>query len=116
MKNLENGNYGATMRLGDYPCEISEGTLAFEAYDRAKIEERHRHRYEVNPEYIERLEKAGLIFSGKSPDKTLMEIAELPKEEHPCMFGSQFHPELTSSPLYPNPMFKRFIKATKEER
>ncbi len=114
--NLKNGNYGATMRLGDYPCEISEGTLAFEAYNKVKVKERHRHRYEVNPKYIEKLEKAGLIFSGKSPDKTLMEIAELSKEEHPCMFGSQFHPELTSSPLYPNPMFRRFIKAVKEEK
>lgn len=111
--NLENGNYGATMRLGDYPCVISKGTIAFQAYGKTKIEERHRHRYEVNPEYIERLVKAGLIFSGKSPDGTLMEIAELSKEEHPCMLGSQFHPELTSSPLFPNPMFLEFIKAAK---
>ncbi len=114
-ENLANGNYGATMRLGDYPCEIQKGTLAFEAYGKTKIEERHRHRYEVNPEYIERITKAGLIFSGKSPNGTLMEIAELPKEEHPFMMGSQFHPELTSSPLIPNPMFLQFIKAAKNK-
>lgn len=112
-ENLANGNYGATMRLGDYPCVISEGTMASKAYRKASVDERHRHRYEVNPKYIERLVKAGLIFSGKSPDGTLMEIAELPKDQHPCMFGSQFHPELTSSPLFPNPMFLEFIKAAK---
>ncbi|MBT3356563.1 CTP synthase [bacterium] len=112
--NITNGNYGATMRLGDYPCKIKEGTLAFEAYGETMIKERHRHRYEVNPAYIERLEEAGLIFSGVSPNGTLMEIAELPKDQHPCMFGSQFHPELTSSPLHPSPMFLQFIKIAKE--
>lgn len=110
-KNIAESHYGATMRLGNYPCKIKKGTRAFEAYKKTEIQERHRHRYEVNPQYIEKIEKAGLIFSGISPDKTLMEIAELPKEVHPFMMGSQFHPEFTSSPLEPNPLFFQFAKA-----
>lgn len=109
-KNLEDKNYGNTNRLGNYPCVIQKGTIAYEAYGKTTIEERHRHRYEVNPQYVERLEQAGLVFSGKSPDGVLMEIAELPKNVHPYMSGSQFHPEFTSSPLKPNPMFKKFIQ------
>nr|MDA3815210.1 CTP synthase [Patescibacteria group bacterium] len=101
---LENHDYGATMRLGGYPCVISKNTHAFSSYKKTNITERHRHRYEVNPEYIEQLENSGLVFSGKSPDKVLMEIAELPKKIHPFMVGSQFHPEFTSSPLNPNPL------------
>jgi CTP synthase len=115
-KNLAESHYGATMRLGNYPCEISKGTRAFEAYKQTRIEERHRHRYEVNPEYIEKIEAAGLVFSGKSPSKTLMEIAELTKKQHPFMMGSQFHPEFTSSPLKPNPLFFQFAKAAKERQ
>ncbi len=111
---LENHDYGATMRLGGYPCVISKNTHAFSAYKKTNITERHRHRYEVNPEYIEQLEDSGLIFSGKSPDKILMEIVELPKKAHPFMVGSQFHPEFTSSPLNPNPLFLSFIKAAKK--
>jgi CTP synthase len=113
-KNLEENNYGATMRLGNYPCVIKKGTKAYKAYGKIKIEERHRHRYEVNPEYISRIEKEGMIFSGKSPDGVLMEIAELPQKMHPFMMGSQFHPEFTSSPLHPNPLFYEFIKAAKK--
>ena len=109
-ENIKNNNYGATNRLGNYPCEIKKGTLAFEAYKKKKIEERHRHRWEVNPSYIKKFEKAGLIFSGKSPNRRLMEIAELPKAVHPFMLGSQFHPELTSSPLCPSPLFLKFIE------
>ncbi len=108
--NLRQGIYGATMRLGVYPCTIKAGTIAAKAYGKSKISERHRHRYEVNNKYIKRLEKAGLIFSGTSPNKKLMEIAELPKSEHPFMLGSQFHPEFTSSPLHPNPLFNEFVK------
>ncbi len=111
--NLRQGIYGATMRLGAYPCTIKAGTVAFKAYGKSKISERHRHRYEVNNKYIKKLEKAGLIFSGTSPDKKLMEIAELPKSEHPFMLGSQFHPEFTSSPLHPNPLFDEFVKSIK---
>ncbi len=111
-EKMKNKDYGATMRLGNYPCNIKKGTLAYKAYKKAKIEERHRHRFEINPKYIKKLEKAGIIFSGKSPDKTLMEIAELPKDVHPFMMGSQFHPEFTSRPLKPNPLFFEFIRAT----
>lgn len=110
-KKLKNHEYGATMRLGSYPCKIKQGTLAYKSYGKAEIFERHRHRYEVNPTYINRLVKAGMIFSGTSPDKRLMEIVELPKEKHPFMLGTQFHPEFTSSPLKPNPIFIGFIKA-----
>jgi len=113
-KNLEDGNYGATMRLGAYPAIIKKDTIAYEAYDKEKISERHRHRWEVNPKYIERIEKAGLIFSGVSPDGKLMEITELPRAEHPFFLGTQFHPEFTSSPLKPQPLFFEFIKAAKE--
>ncbi len=112
--NLKKGIYGATMRLGAYPCILKNNTLAKKAYGKKEISERHRHRYEVNNKYIKQLEKAGLIFSGTSPNKQLMEIAELPKTEHPFMLGSQFHPEFTSSPLNPNPLFNEFIKAIKQ--
>jgi CTP synthase len=109
-KNLEDSNYGATMRLGAYPANISKGTLAFKAYGKTKISERHRHRWEVNPAYIKKLEKAGLVFSGKSPKGNLMEITELPLSVHPFFIGSQFHPELKSTPLIPHPLFAEFIK------
>ena len=99
------------MRLGAYPALLREGTIARKAYDSKKISERHRHRYEVNPEYIERLEEKGLVFSGKSPDGVLMEIAEHPKSKHPFFLGTQFHPELKSRPLSPHPLFREFIKA-----
>ena len=113
-KNLEDSNYGATMRLGAYPAVLKKGTIAYEAYGTEKISERHRHRWEVNPEYIERIEKAGLVFSGESPDSKLMEIAELPRSEHLFFLGTQFHPEFKSSPLKPHPLFFEFVKATKE--
>ena len=113
--------YGGTMRLGAYPCELEKDTIAHEAYLSAEalakvdgksvISERHRHRYEVNPEYVEKLEKAGLVFSGKSPDGVLMEIAELPKDVHPFFLGTQFHPEFRARPLSPHPLFTAFIKA-----
>lgn len=107
--------YGGTMRLGAYPCELIAGTIASNAYDKKATSERHRHRFEVNPEYIEKLESAGLIFSGKSPDGRLMEIAELAKSEHPFMLGTQFHPELKARPLTPHPLFNAFIKAAIEK-
>jgi len=114
--NLKKGIYGATMRLGAYPCKIKSKTIAAEAYNQKNIFERHRHRYEVNNKYIKKLEKASLIFSGTSPDGQLMEIAELPKKQHPFMLGSQFHPEFTSSPLQPNPLFNAFVKAVKKNK
>lgn len=111
IEKMKRGEYGGTMRLGAYPCELKPGTTAATAYGRPVISERHRHRYEVNPEYIAQLEKAGLVFSGRSPDGTLMEIAELPKKVHPFMVGTQFHPELKARPLAPHPLFTAFIKA-----
>ncbi len=109
-KNLAEKNYGATMRLGAYPAALTIRTQAFGAYKKHLISERHRHRWEVNPEYIEILEKNGLVFSGKSPDGRLMEIAELPQTVHPFFLGTQFHPEFKSRPLEPHPLFREFIK------
>ncbi|MBU1159695.1 MAG: CTP synthase [Patescibacteria group bacterium] len=110
-KNMAEKNYGATMRLGAYPAVIKKKTIAFSAYNDHLISERHRHRFEINPDFIERLEKGGLIFSGQSPDKRLMEIAELPREKHPFFLGTQFHPEFKSHPLNPHPLFREFIKS-----
>jgi CTP synthase len=104
-------DYGGTMRLGTYPCTLREGTVAYEAYGTAEVSERHRHRYEVNPQYVTQLTEAGLVFSGVSPDRSLMEIAELPREEHPFFLGSQFHPEFLSRPLTPHPLFVAFVQA-----
>jgi|TARA_Y100000310_G_scaffold259158_1_gene267748 CTP synthase len=120
-KNIEEEKYGGTMRLGAYPAVLKEGTIAREAYlsagalakedGESEISERHRHRYEVNPEYIKQFEDGGLVFSGTSPDGILMEIAELPKEKHPFFLGTQFHPEFHARPLDPHPLFTAFIKA-----
>jgi CTP synthase len=115
-QNLSEGKLGGTMRLGDYVAHIEKGTNAFKAYKLASIIERHRHRYEVNPEYIDRLEKSGLVFSGKSSDGKLMEIMELSHLEHPFFVGVQFHPELIARPLSPHPLFTAFIKAAYENR
>ena len=111
VEKIKNKNYGATMRLGAYPTNLKKGSVAWRAYHASEISERHRHRYEVNPKYIEKLEKAGLVFSGRSPDGILMEIAELPKTVHPFYLGTQFHPEFKSRPLSPHPLFTAFIKA-----
>lgn len=111
VEKIKNKNYGGSMRLGAYDCLLKKGSLASSAYNADKISERHRHRYEVNPEYVPALEKAGLVFSGKSPSGILMEIAELPKSEHPFYLGTQFHPEFKSRPLTPHPLFTAFIKA-----
>jgi CTP synthase len=111
IEKIKNKNYGGSMRLGAWPAVLKEGSVAEKAYGTRKISERHRHRYEVNPEFIERLEKKGLVFSGISPDRRLMEIAELPKEKHPFYLGTQFHPEFKSRPLAPHPLFTSFIKA-----
>ena len=110
-EKMKNKDYGATMRLGAYPCELKPKTIARKAYGSASISERHRHRFEINPEYVEPLQDAGLIFSGTSPDGTLMEVAEIPQSEHPFMLGTQFHPELKARPLDPHPLFNAFVKA-----
>ncbi len=109
-KKLENKDYGGSMRLGSYVCKLKEGTIARSAYGAAEIIERHRHRYEVNPNFIDQLSEAGLVFSGTSPDGKLMEIAELPKSKHPFMLGTQFHPEFLARPLSPHPLFSEFVK------
>ncbi len=110
-KKLEIRDFGGSMRLGTYPCVVSKKTIAYDAYKATKISERHRHRYEVNPEYVERLEEGGIVFSGKSPNGVLMEIAEFPRTVHPFMLGVQFHPEFLARPLSPHPLFTEFIKA-----
>ena len=113
-KKLADGHYGGSMRLGLYPAILSKGSVAYGAYkDKTIIKERHRHRYEVNPEYVAQLEKAGLVFSGKSPDGRLCEIVELPRNKHPFFLGAQFHPEFLARPLSPHPLFTAFIKAAK---
>ncbi len=112
--NLVNKKFGGTMRLGAYPAKLKPGTLAHSVYGQDEISERHRHRYEVNPDFVERLEKAGLVFSGTSPNGKLMEIAELPKEEHPFFLGTQFHPEFLARPFNPHPLFTAFISASKK--
>jgi CTP synthase len=109
--NVERGNYGGTMRLGAYPCVLKEGTRAREIFGTSEISERHRHRYEVNPKFIDDIEKAGMVFSGTSPDGVLMEVMELPRDAHPFFMGIQSHPELLSRPLLPHPLFSAFIKA-----
>lgn len=113
-EKMAQSDYGGTMRLGAYPAVLKKGTIAHAAYEQGKISERHRHRFEVNPEYIASLEQAGLIFSATSPDGVLMEIAELPLSAHPFCLGTQFHPEFKSSPLKPHPLFSAFIAAAKK--
>ncbi len=111
VEKIKNKNYGATMRLGAYPAKLKKGSVAGNAYGVDMISERHRHRYEVNNNYKEALEKAGFVFSGMSPDGTLCEIAELPESVHPFYLGTQFHPEFKGRPLSPHPLFTAFIKA-----
>jgi CTP synthase len=110
-KKLLKLDYGGTMRLGAYPAVLKRGSVAFKAYGRSDVSERHRHRYEVNNAYVEALEKAGFVFSGKSPDGGLVEFAELSKEAHPFFVGTQAHPELKARPLDPHPLFTAFLKA-----
>ena len=102
---------GGTMRLGAYPCVLTKGSLANKVYEKTEISERHRHRYEFNNKYREKLEKAGLKVSGTSPDGNLVEIVEL--EKHPYFIAGQFHPELKSRPNNPAPLFVGLIKACK---
>ncbi len=105
----EGGNLGGTMRLGSYPARLTDGSKVAAIYGARDINERHRHRYEVNSGYIERLEQGGLIFSGMSPDGLLPEIVERP--DHSWFIGVQFHPELKSKPFEPHPLFASFIEA-----
>jgi CTP synthase len=106
---------GGTMRLGAYPCVLKDGSLAQQVYSGAtEISERHRHRYEFNPQYEEILTRAGFVISGKSPDGKFIEMIELPG--HPWFLGCQFHPELKSKPLDPHPLFSSFVRAAYEHR
>lgn len=115
-EKIANNEMGGTMRLGQYPAKLQKGSLAQKAYKAEEVIERHRHRYEVNPEYIMELENGGVVFSGKSPDGRLMEIMELPSEQHPFFVGVQFHPELQARPLSPHPLFTAFVKAAYESK
>lgn len=123
-EKIAKSEMGGTMRLGEYECVLEKGTIAHKAYNSRKtrskshstIYERHRHRYEVNPEYVDRLEEQGMVFSGKSPDGRLMEIAELPETAHPFFVGVQFHPEFLARPLSPHPIFTAFVKASYENK
>jgi CTP synthase len=101
---------GGTMRLGAYPCSIEKETFAHSAYQAVDASERHRHRYEFNNKYKEKLESSGLVFSGISPNGELVEIVEV--KEHPWFLGCQFHPEFKSRPMAPHPLFREFIKAS----
>lgn len=105
---------GGTMRLGAYPCALEPGTLAHSAYRRDTVSERHRHRYEFNNAYRDRLAEKGMRFSGLSPDGSLVEIVEI--ADHPWFLGCQFHPEFTSRPMRPHPLFSDFIRAALEHR
>jgi len=102
-------DFGGTMRLGAYVCELQEGTLAHKAYKTKEISERHRHRFEYNNKYLDEMEKAGFVVSGKLKEGNLLEIAEV--KGHPWMLGVQYHPEFKSKPTSPHPLFKDFVKA-----
>lgn len=102
---------GGTMRLGSYPAELTSGSIAHRVYGQLHITERHRHRYEVNNSYREQLEKAGLVFSGTSPDGNLVEFVELPTDVHPYFIATQAHPEFKSRPTAPHPLFAGLIEA-----
>ncbi|MEK7184495.1 MAG: CTP synthase, partial [Patescibacteria group bacterium] len=110
-KQLLENNYGGTMRLGAFPALLKKGSLAATSYGTTKISERHRHRYELNNSYRDKLTKAGLVISGTSPDGHLAEIIELPSDLHPFFIATQFHPEFKSRPLSPHPLFNAFAAA-----
>ena len=105
---------GGTMRLGDYPATLKKGSKTAEIYQTTKVVERHRHRYEVNQKYLESIKKGGLVVSGTSPDKSLIEFVEAP--ENPFFIATQAHPEFKSRPLSVHPLFYNFIKTLKESR
>ena len=108
---------GGTMRLGAWPCVLTPGSLVQQVYGGAdQISERHRHRYEFNPEFRQRLEREGLVFSGVSPDGKFVEMIELSRDVHPCFIGCQFHPEYKSQPLNAHPLFAAFVRAAYENR
>ncbi|MGO1229738.1 glutamine amidotransferase-related protein, partial [Glutamicibacter arilaitensis] len=105
------GDLGGTMRLGLYDAKLLEGSVLAETYGKTDVAERHRHRYEVNNSYRAQLEEAGLVFSGTSPDGNLVEFVELPKDVHPYYVSTQAHPELSSRPTRPHPLFAGLVEA-----
>ncbi|MCT2042721.1 CTP synthase [Pseudoclavibacter alba] len=113
---ISGGDMGGTMRLGLYPAKLVEGSIAAETYGRTEVSERHRHRYEVNNQYRDRIAEAGLVFSGTSPDGTLVEFVELPRDVHPYYIATQAHPELLSRPNRAHPLFAGLIAAGLERQ
>ena len=111
---LAGGDLGGTMRLGLYPADLAAGSIVAEVYGANRVEERHRHRYEVNNTYRERIAEAGMVFSGLSPDRNLVEYVELPRETHPYYVATQAHPELRSRPTDPHPLFRGLVGAALE--
>ena len=107
---------GGTMRLGAYPCVLSDGSVAQQVYGEINISERHRHRYEVNSNWVDKLIDAGLVISGSSPDGKLVEMVELPADKHPYFVACQFHPEFKSRPLDPHPLFEAFLRSAKSNK
>ena len=114
IKIVDESHYGASMRLGAYPAILKKESLINKLYGEEKVFERHRHRYEVNPKYVDELEKCGMVFSGRSPNGVLMEFMELPS--HPYFVGTQAHPEFKSRPMKPSPLFDGLIKAAKKKK
>jgi CTP synthase len=110
------GDLGGSMRLGSYPAELVPGSVVAKRYGQTRVEERHRHRYEVNNAYRKQLEEAGLVISGTSPDSTLVEFIELPDEVHPYFVATQAHPELKSRPTKPHPLFDGLIAAALDRK
>jgi CTP synthase len=107
--NIREKNFGASMRLGAYSCQLIRGTRSHKAYKKINISERHRHRYELNNDLRGKLENRGMVMAGINPERDLVEIIEIKK--HPFFVGTQFHPEFKSRPLSPHPLFREFIRA-----
>jgi CTP synthase len=113
---IDHGDLGGTMRLGLYEAELEPGSIVAELYAADRVSERHRHRYEVNNHYRDRIAAAGMVFSGVSPDRSLVEFVELPRATHPFYVGTQAHPELRSRPNRPHPLFRGLIAAALERQ
>jgi len=115
MKRDQNSDLGGTMRLGAQKAPVIRNSLAYQIYG-SEVNERHRHRFEVNNSYVDLLIEAGLIVSSRTPQENLCEIVELPRDDHPWFLGCQFHPEFTSNPKESHPLFLSFIKAAIEKQ
>ncbi|HEU4465701.1 MAG TPA: CTP synthase, partial [Agromyces sp.] len=113
---IAGGDLGGTMRLGLYPAKLDEGSIVAELYGATEVSERHRHRYEVNNAYRDRIAEAGLVFSGMSPSRHLVEFVELPRDVHPFYVATQAHPELRSRPNDAHPLFRGLVAAALERQ